>query len=63
VVYHDRHIGRIFNARHGIPPDQPWMWTITDALVKSSYGFCASLDEAKAKFGETWRAWLARRSL
>jgi len=21
-------------------------------------GFCASLDEAKAKFAETWRAWL-----
>jgi hypothetical protein len=24
-----------------------------------SHGFCASLDEAKAKFAETWRAWLA----
>jgi hypothetical protein len=26
-----------------------------------SHGFCASLDEAKAKFAETWRAWLASR--
>jgi hypothetical protein len=24
-----------------------------------SHGFCATLDEAKAKFAETWRAWLA----
>jgi hypothetical protein len=24
-----------------------------------SHGFCASLDEAKAKFAATWRAWLA----
>src|SRR5215216_4804737 len=23
-----------------------------------SHGFCPSLDEAKAKFAETWRAWL-----
>jgi len=30
--------------------------------LKHSYGFCASLDEAKAKFAETWRAWLAFRS-
>jgi len=58
VVYNGRDIGRIFNARHGVPPDQPWMWTITGALVKPlpSYGFCATLDEAKAKFAETWRA-------
>src|SRR5215208_6750843 len=31
------------------------MWTIMRAIVKPlpSYGFCASLDEAKAKFAET----------
>jgi hypothetical protein len=23
-----------------------------------SHGFCATLDEANAKFAETWRAWL-----
>jgi len=36
------------------------MWTITAALVKPlpSYGFCASLEEAKAKFAETSRAWM-----
>jgi hypothetical protein len=63
VRWNGRDIGRIFNARHGVPADQPWMWTITGALVKPlpSYGFCASLEEAKAKFAE-WRAWLARRS-
>jgi len=36
------------------------MWTITGALVAPhlpSYGFCASLDAANAKFAETWRAW------
>jgi len=27
--------------------------------VDRHHGFCASLDEAKAKFAETWRAWLA----
>jgi hypothetical protein len=56
-----RDIGRIFKAGAGVPPGQPWMWTITGALVKPlpSYGFCATLDEAKAKFAETWRAWLA----
>jgi hypothetical protein len=38
------------------------MWTITGAVVAPhlpSHGFCASLDEAKAKFAETWRKWLA----
>jgi hypothetical protein len=28
-----------------------------------SYGFCASLDEAKLKFADTWRAWLQRTGL
>jgi hypothetical protein len=32
-IYNGRDIGRILNARHGIPPDQPWMWTITRAPV------------------------------
>jgi hypothetical protein len=38
------------------------MWTITAAVVMPhlpSHGFCASLGDAKAKFAETWRAWLA----
>jgi hypothetical protein len=37
------------------------MWTITGAVVAPklpSHGFCATLDEAKAKFAETWRAWI-----
>ena len=29
-------------------------------LALLSHGFCASLDEAKAKFAETWRAWLTQ---
>jgi hypothetical protein len=56
----DRDIGRIFQPRAGVPEDFPWMWTITGAVVAprlSSHGFCASLDEAKGKFAETWRAW------
>jgi hypothetical protein len=38
------------------------MWTITGAAVMPavpSHGFCASREEAMAKFAETWRAWLA----
>jgi len=38
------------------------MWAITGAIVKPSHGFCVTLDEAKAKFAETWRAWLASRA-
>jgi hypothetical protein len=58
-----RDIARIMKERAGVPPDQPWMWTITGAVLMPalpSHGFCASLDEAKAKFAETWRAWLAQ---
>jgi hypothetical protein len=57
-----RDIGRIFKTRAGVPEDHPWMWTITGAVVAPhlpSHGFCSSLNEAKAKFAETWRAWLA----
>jgi hypothetical protein len=37
------------------------MWTIHrgGGHAGASDGFCATLDEAKAKFAETWRAWLA----
>jgi hypothetical protein len=61
---HGRDIGRIFKASGGVPEDRPWKWTITGAVVAPrlpSHGFCATLDEAKAKFAETWRAWLALR--
>jgi hypothetical protein len=61
-VSHDgRDIGRIFMPRAEVPADYPWMWTMTGAVVMPhfpSHGFCASLEEAKAKFAETWRAWL-----
>jgi hypothetical protein len=60
---HGRDIGRIFKGSGGVPEDRPWQWTITGAVVAPrlpSHGFCATLDEAKAKFAETWRAWLAR---
>jgi hypothetical protein len=55
-----RDIGRIFKPSAGAPEDHPRMWTITGAVVAPrlpSHGFCATLDEAKAKFAETWRAW------
>jgi len=52
VFYEGRDIGRISKAGAGVPPAQPWMWTITGALVKPSHGFCVSLHEAKAKFAE-----------
>jgi hypothetical protein len=58
---HGRDIGQIFKPRAGAPEGLPWMWTITGAVVMPafpSHGFAASLDEAKAKFAETWRAWL-----
>jgi len=56
-----RDIGRISKPLAGVPPDHPWEWAITGAVVAPrlpSHGFCATLDEAKAKFAETWRAWL-----
>jgi hypothetical protein len=65
VLQGDWDIGRIFKARAGVPPDYPWMWTITGAVVMPalpSHGFCASLDEAKTKFAETWRGCLAVKS-
>jgi hypothetical protein len=59
VIQDGRDIGRIFKPSTGIPPDHRWMWTITGAIVRPSHGFCATLEEAKEKFAETWRAWLA----
>jgi len=56
-----RDIGRISKPRAGVPPDHPWEWAITGAAVMphlASHGFCATRDEAKAKFAETRRAWL-----
>jgi hypothetical protein len=54
-----RDIGRIFKGSGGVPEDRSWHWTITGAVVAprlTSHGFGATLDEAKAKFAETWRA-------
>jgi hypothetical protein len=61
VRWNGRVVGRIFKPGAGVPKDRPWMWTITGAPVTPPHGFCATLDEAKAKFAETWRAWLASR--
>src|SRR5215218_8779352 len=50
-----RDIGRIFKPRAGAPPDHPWEWAITGAVVMPhlpSHGFCASLEEANAKFAD-----------
>jgi hypothetical protein len=65
VIQDGRDIGRIIKPGAGVPPHQPWMWTITGAVVAprlTSHGFCVSLEEAKAKFAETWRVWLALHS-
>jgi hypothetical protein len=56
-----RAIGRIFRS-NSAPQDQPWMWTITGAVVMPagpSHGFAATLAEAKTAFAEHWRTWLA----
>jgi hypothetical protein len=54
-----RDIGRIVKEP-GRSDDRPWGWAITAAVVVPhlpSHGNCATRDEAKAKFAETWRAW------
>jgi len=60
-----REVGRISKPRAGVPPDHPWEWAITGAVVMPhlpSHGFCATLDETKANFAETWRAWMALKA-
>jgi len=55
-----RDLGRIFHPGAGVPPDRPWMWTITGAVVAPvlpSHGFAAIRDEAKAAFADTWPRW------
>jgi len=50
-----RDIGRTLKET-GRPEGLSWSWAITGAVVMPhlpSYGVCASLDEAKAKFAET----------
>jgi hypothetical protein len=52
VIDGERGIGRIFRSPSA-PQDQPWMWTITGAVVSPclpSHGFCTTLDEAKGLF-------------
>src|SRR5262249_7948314 len=60
VMSGERVIGRIFRRSVGVPPERPWMWCISGVIVSSNHGFAATLDEAKAAFAATWRAWLAR---
>jgi hypothetical protein len=47
VIQDGRDIGRIFKPRAGVPPDHPWMWTITGAVAPHLplHGYCASLDK------------------
>jgi len=57
VIHEARVIGRLFNARAGVPPDQPWMWTVNGTIVKPlpSYGFCASLGRGEmAPLASKW---------
>ena len=65
VIHDGRDIGRIFRRRAGAPPDRPWEWAITGAVVMPHlplHGFCASLEETKAEFAKMGRAWLAPHS-
>jgi hypothetical protein len=55
VIQDGRDIGRLFKPGAGVPPKHPWMWPVVAPRLQS-HGFCASLDEAKTKFAETWRA-------
>ncbi len=58
VMSGDRAVGRIFRPGAGAPPDRPWMWTITQAVVvpaMASHGFAATIDEAKSAFADHWR--------
>jgi hypothetical protein len=59
MIQDGRDIGRIIKRRAGVPPDRPWTWAITGAVVMPhlpSDGLCASLEETKAEFAKTWRA-------
>jgi len=57
VVSDGEIVGSIVKTPPSVPDDR-WMWRISGKLPGvPSHGFCASLDEAKAKFAETWRAW------
>jgi hypothetical protein len=56
-------VGRIFRSATA-PQDQPWMWTITGAIVTPAvrnHSFAAMRDDAKADFAAHWRKWLALR--
>jgi len=59
VVQDGRDIGRVFKPSAGVPGERAWMWCVTGAIVKPSHGFTATIEEAYAKFAETWCAWFA----
>src|SRR5215211_5781856 len=42
-----------------LPDVSDGMSAVSESGNDPSPGFCASLEDAKAKFAETWRAWLA----
>jgi hypothetical protein len=63
VVSGERAFGRIFRS-NSAPPDRPWIWTITAAVVMPavpSHGFAPTLAEAKTAFATHWRRWLVLR--
>jgi hypothetical protein len=51
-------IGRIYEDAHlSTPPELRWFWSVTaivPAVPNVTNGHAATLDEAKAKFRETW---------
>lgn len=64
VMSGGRVVGRIFRPGAGVPPDRPWMWTITGAIVAPAlpnHGFAETKEEAKTAFAAIWRAWVASR--
>jgi len=44
----ERVMGRDFHARPGVPADQPWMWTITGAVVAPAVASHIAADESLA---------------
>ena len=53
-------VGRIYeDGSASTPPDMRWFWSITaivPAVPNVTNGHAATLDEAKAKFRDAWKA-------
>jgi hypothetical protein len=57
VVDGERDVGRIYRV-NDFPGRESWFWGVSFDLTKNkSYGYSASLDEAKAAFRAEYEAW------